>query len=665
MVISRVTPTRTRAKLAYRPDIDGLRALAVLAVVGFHLFPHAVPGGFAGVDVFFVISGYLITRIIVEAADAGTFSYLTFYAHRARRIFPALVVVLLVTMALVSLVLPPEEVERAGRHVAAGALFSSNFVLWHEAGYFDAASTTKPLLHLWSLGIEEQFYLLWPATMLLMARARRHRLAGVIVIGVASFAINVLTVGHDATAAFYSPASRAWELMIGAAVAVASLDARWDRAALPWREAASIGGMGLVLAAIAFFDAQLPFPGWYALVPTLGAALVISAGSDTWIGRRVLGHAGAVGIGRISYPLYLWHWPLLVLLRQATDAGGPAGATPAGAMVVVLLSFAAAYATYRFVELPLRHRSLVPIAKRASLALAGTAIVGALAVVWPASSYGDDPDTLIAREARRDWHSPKSNEAVYFATKGTGGPAIVFLGDSHMEMYYPTIKQAAEAQAPVPVIAFSTHGGCAVLPTVYSEVCAGAYARSMKLAALPSVRRVVIASKWDMYHFDDPTSRSSVDARRVFGLLARDIRMLRRLGKEVVIIASHPNAPEADPELLAAHLRVGFLGTRAPTRFAPSFPLPVFQKHAALANGWLRKVASETGARVIDPAEFLCSGAICPTTDERGKPLRIDANHLRPFAVTRYLTYVPELVVLAPRAAGAPRHQPPGHYARR
>jgi peptidoglycan/LPS O-acetylase OafA/YrhL len=663
---SRVTTLGTHGKLGYRPDIDGLRALAVLAVVAFHVYPHAVPGGFAGVDVFFVISGYLITRIIVEATDAGTFSYVKFYAHRARRIFPALVLVLLTTLALASLVLPPEEVERAGRHVIGGALFSSNLVLWHEAGYFDAASITKPLLHLWSLGIEEQFYLLWPATMLLLARARRYRLASVVAIGIASFVVNVLTVGPDATAAFYSPASRAWELMIGATIGVASLDSRWGGATRPWREAASIGGMGLIIAAIASFDAHLPFPGWYALVPTLGAALTICAGRDTWINRHVLAHKPAVTIGLISYPLYLWHWPLLVLLRRVTDDHGSAGGTTlTGGMVVVLLSFLAAYGTYRFVELPLRQRALAPVAKRASLALAGTAMLGVVTLAWPVSNYGDDPDTLTAREAQRDWQSPKSNEAVYFATKGAGGPTIVFLGDSHMEQYYPTIKQMAEAQAPVPVVAFSTHGGCAILPTVYPEVCSGAYARAMKLAALPTVRRVVIASKWDMYHFDDPTSKTPVDAQRVFGLLTHDIRKLRRLGKEVVIIASHPNAPEADPELLAAHLRIGFLGTRAPTRFAPSFPLAVFESHAALANGWVRKVASETGARVIDPAEFLCAAAACPTTDERGKPLRIDANHLRPFAVTRYLTYVPELVTLEPRAAGTPSHPRAGSYARR
>jgi peptidoglycan/LPS O-acetylase OafA/YrhL len=661
---SRVTTPSARDRLGYRPDIDGLRALAVLAVVGFHLFPHAVPGGFAGVDVFFVISGYLITRIIVEATDAGTFSYLKFYAHRSRRIFPALVLVLVTTVALASLVLPPEEVERVGRHVVAGALFSSNFALWHETGYFDAASSTKPLLHLWSLGIEEQFYLLWPAMMLLMSRARRHRLASVIAIGIASFAVNVLTVGPNPTAAFYSPASRAWELMIGAAVGLASLDARWGRAPQPWREAASICGMGLIVAAIARFDAHLPFPGWYALVPTLGAALTISAGRDSWINRRVLAHKGAVGIGLISYPLYLWHWPLLVLLRRVTDDHGPAGAaTLTGATVVVLLSFLAAYATYRFVELPLRRPPLARVAKRASLALAGAAVFGVVAVAWPVSNYGDDPDTLVAREAHRDWHSPKSNDAVYFATKGPGGPVVVFLGDSHMEMYYPTIKHAAETQAPVPVVAFSTHGGCAILPTVYPEVCAGAYARAMKLAALPSVRRVVIASKWDMYGFDDPGSKTPIDARRVFGLLAHDIEKLRRLGKEVVIIAAHPNAPEGDPELLAAHLRIGLLGTRAPTRFAPSFPRAVFEKRAALANGWLRKVASETGARVIDPADFLCSAVACPTTDERGKPLRIDANHLRPFAVARYLTYVPALVVVQPRVASPPRHRHARDYA--
>ena len=638
-------PPPPRYQHGYRPDIDGLRALAVLAVVGFHVLPNVVPGGFAGVDVFFVISGYLITRIIVTSADAGRFSFLTFYAHRARRIFPALVLVLLATMTLSSLMLTPDEVERVGRHVVAGALFSSNIALWREAGYFDAASSTKPLLHLWSLGIEEQFYLLWPAIILLLSKARRHRLAIVIAIGVASFAVNVLTIGPDPTAAFYSPASRAWELMIGAAIGIASLSAgRW-RPTQAWREGASIAGMGLIVAAFALLDGHLAYPGWYALAPTVGTALVISAGGDTWINRRVLAQRSAVAIGLISYPLYLWHWPLLVLFRRVTDEHGTAGGTsPSGALLVVVLALLAAYLTYRFIELPLRRRPLMRAARRASLALAGTAMLGAVAVAWPVSNYGDDPDTLVAQAAHRDWQSPKSNDAVYYVSKKRGAPVIVFLGDSHMEQYYPTIEQLVEAEVPRPVVAFSTHGGCAFLPTVYARVCAGAYARGMKVASLPTVRRVVIASKWYEYDFGDRGSTAPIDAPRVFGLLTQDIRTLRQLGKEVVIIASHPNAAEDDPELLAAHLRVGSLGTLAPTRFAKSFPLSEFEKRSALANGWLEKVATETGARLIDPAPYLCPSGVCRTMDENGKPLRTDAFHLRPFAVTRYLTYVPELV---------------------
>jgi len=207
----------------YRPDIDGLRALAVLAVVVFHAFPGKLPGGFVGFDVFFVISGYLITGLIYEEVVSGTFSIVEFYARRILRIFPALICVLLATLVLGLLVLHPWEYAQLGKHVVGGSYFYSNILLWSEAGYFDVEAQAKPLLHLWSLGVEEQFYLLWPIALLgLWGALRNHARVGVAVVMIASisFGMNILFIGENATAVFYSPATRIWELLVGASLSM-------------------------------------------------------------------------------------------------------------------------------------------------------------------------------------------------------------------------------------------------------------------------------------------------------------------------------------------------------------------------------------------------------------------------------------------------------------
>ena len=634
----------------YRADVDGLRAIAVLAVVAFHAVPRWLHGGFVGVDVFFVISGYLITGILIDANDSGTFGFLAFYARRARRIFPALVLVLLATIVLGALVLPEHDATRLGAHVIAGTLFSSNLLLWREAGYFDAASAAKPLLHLWSLGIEEQFYLLWPAAILLLSqpRLRKYRLAGIALIALASFALDVGTVGRDPTAAFYSPATRAWELMTGAMLAGIPLHRSVPLTSTSSRDALSIGGALLLLAAMLSFSAHTIFPGWAALLPVVGTAMLVAAGSDAWLNRRVLAHPMAVSLGLVSYPLYLWHWPLLVMVRRASATSAtPPELAPAVALCVVALSIVLAYATHRLLELPLRRRALFPVARRASLALAAMGVLGAITSV---SRDDLDADTLKARQARNDWATPKSDNAVYFVTASHDEPRVAFLGDSHAEQYYPSVKHALEGMSAPPVVAFSTYGGCPFFPGYYPRRCREVYARSMRLASSPSVQRVVIASAWDMYAANGDQGETShmgdAELRASFATLEVDVARLRALGKEVVVIGLHPHTERADPELLAAHRRLGRFGTTAPTTFASSFSLEEYRAHTRAVDESLARLAASTGATLIDPVTVLCPGGACLTMDDHGTPIRKDSNHLRPFAAVRYLTYVPALLSL-------------------
>jgi peptidoglycan/LPS O-acetylase OafA/YrhL len=338
--------------MSYRPDIDGLRAIAVLVVVLYHAFPDVLPGGFVGVDIFFIISGYLISSVLFQSIQSNSFSIFDFYSRRIRRIFPALSIVLLATGIYGWLALRADEFAQLGKHVAAGAGFVSNLVLWSESGYFDAAAETKPLLHLWSLGIEEQFYFFFPLLLWMVWRLKRSLLAATAVIAACSFAWNLYIYNRDTTALFYSPQTRFWELMIGVILAYMTAAPTRLKKFVGLRGSSIRALAGVLLVAFAVISGAWAraYPGAWALLPTLGAALLISAGPETWINKHLLSQKLMVGIGLISYPLYLWHWPLLAYARILE------GRTPPVSTRVwcVVVAFLLAYITYRVIEKPLR-----------------------------------------------------------------------------------------------------------------------------------------------------------------------------------------------------------------------------------------------------------------------------------------------------------------------
>jgi peptidoglycan/LPS O-acetylase OafA/YrhL len=330
----------------YRPDIDGLRAIAVMLVVNFHAFPEAMPGGFVGVDIFFVISGFLITGIIVRELDRQRFSLLAFYNRRIRRIFPALIVVLAATLVLGWLWMLPAAYAQLSADVFASAAFFSNVALLLQSGYFDIESGKKPLLHLWSLGIEEQFYLFWPLILMLVARLRLSILVAASVIGIGSFLLNVALIGSNPVATFYLPFTRAWELLAGAVLACS-----WNQVSQTGAASNLRASIGLVLIATAagVLDTKSAFPGWWAVLPVAGGALLLSA-PTAWFCRTLLASRPLVWIGLISYPQYLWHWPLLVFFGIIKF--GPL--TLVERELILGLSALLAWLTYWLVESPFR-----------------------------------------------------------------------------------------------------------------------------------------------------------------------------------------------------------------------------------------------------------------------------------------------------------------------
>ena len=346
--------------LKYRPDIDGLRAIAVLAVVGFHAFPELLRGGFIGVDVFFVISGFLISTILFENLEKNTFSISNFYSRRIKRIFPALLLVLVTCFVFGWFVLFPDEYKQLGKHMAGGAGFFSNILFWNESGYFDNAAEIKPLLHLWSLGIEEQFYIIWPLLLWAAWKLKFNLFLIIILVASISFYCNVKGIHTDTVATFYSPQTRFWELLFGSLLAWLTLykfDLQNDSSESKWHRFfnnfIATSGSLLIIYGLYQISKDANFPGSLALLPTFGAVLIISAGPKAWINRKVLSNPVLVWFGLISFPLYLWHWPLLSYAR-IVESGDPGANIK---LTLVCLSVLLAWLTYRLIEKPIRFGS--------------------------------------------------------------------------------------------------------------------------------------------------------------------------------------------------------------------------------------------------------------------------------------------------------------------
>nr|WP_249138977.1 acyltransferase family protein [Actibacterium sp. MT2.3-13A] len=494
--------------LKYRPDIDGLRAVAVLAVVFYHAGLTPFSGGFVGVDVFFVISGFLITSILRDEIARGRFRLANFYDRRVRRLFPALFVVLAASSIAAWAMLLPEDMRNFGQSLVAANLFVSNLLFWKEAGYFDTAAELKPLLHTWSLAVEEQYYLLFPLLIVGGARAFRAALGAVLAaIGAASLALAAWQVSHAPDAAFFLLPARFWELLTGAALAFLPGPATGRRGVT---EAIATCGLGLIALPIFAYSDLTPFPGLAAILPCLGAALLIYAGAD---GRSrvhgVLRWAPAVFFGRISYSLYLWHWPVLVFAKYY--AVRPLTAVETGS--AICLSVALAALSWRFVEQPFRGRRSA-FGRRT--VLAGAALATTLAVAFGLAADRSEglpgrlPADVLALtseaphiHARRDCHFASEKASVSdFCLRGAGGqaPRFLLLGDSHADMHGPGLFAAAAAL-----------GLTGVQFTDYGYVPAPGYARAGDqgryagnhamldelLAAYPEIDLVIYALFWN------------------------------------------------------------------------------------------------------------------------------------------------------------------------
>jgi peptidoglycan/LPS O-acetylase OafA/YrhL len=616
----------------YRPDIDGLRAISIVLVVGYHYF--GLPGGYVGVDVFFVISGYLITGILLDELDGGGLRLREFYARRVRRILPPLFIVLVTCLCVGWLFLLPYDFRVLAKESVAGALYVINFLFWQESGYFDASAVTKPLLHLWSLAVEEQFYLIWPALLLLGNACRRRTDVAILTVLVFSFLISVATAQHDQPAAFYSPLCRLWELAAGGLLAQLELKRRRaDERALsqPWRphwmrSGASYVGLAVILGAGGLYRGFQHFPGYLALAPVLGAGLTLAAGAESTPNRKFLASGPMVYIGKLSYCLYLWHWAVLILAGLIFHHKQSLFSNTGCLLVTCALSLA----TFYLCEQPIR---TIPVHsgntwKYLGAGTAAAAGIAAVALLMLSGRLARASDAklinrmyqrpangcmfrgLSAVEAKPEIFTPC--ETIQFPKR----PVVILVGDSHANALYGGLKPYLDARR-VNLIEYAVTNCMPLTTTGVSAVCA-ATARYF----LGKIRQIgpglVVLSA---YHLDWSKELPSDYPHRVI----QNMSALRRNGaRQVLIVGQVPTWDDPLPSILNREYLL--LGQDAPQR--------MFTGLVTESDGFdaaMHQASSDQGVSYFSLWETLCDSQGCETKVGNHLPddlIVYDSDHL-------------------------------------
>jgi peptidoglycan/LPS O-acetylase OafA/YrhL len=620
--------------VTYLPFIDGLRALAVLGVIAFHFGLLGASGGYVGVDVFFVLSGYLISGVIADAMRAKQFSLAHFYERRARRILPALFAAGLLSLCAALFLYVPRDFAAFAKSLAAAGAFGSNFVFAHDSGYFADAESVRPLLHTWSLAVEEQFYLLFPLLMMWApARFLPPALCAVLAL---SFAANIFTLDRNPEAAFYLLHTRAWELMAGALARLCFPGARLPRALA---EAGAAVGLGLILCCYFHYTRETPFPGWAALPPVLGAALVLRtcARRETLAGK-ILSARMPVLTGKISYGLYLYHWPLLVFARYFL------GRAPDLAQVMLLTAatFALAALSYVFIESPVRagrmlksRKAVFSVSAAGLLLMIAAGLLGARGLPQRFSAevlrYAEAADDKDMAPCVAQSLTPETACRVGADKK----PDFLLWGDSHAFAILPAVADLARKRGRAGY--FAAWSGCP--PLLDAEradghirfSCAEVNAAAMQLIKDARIKTVLLAARWDVYEqgFEQggaETARMPVIGYK--GLRGRDafenawrdtVRALQHAGVKVWVLRQVPPQLEDVPSALA---RAALLRRDPETLKRPYGDVAA---RLAAQDGAL---AGVPGVSVIDPLPLFCPEKSACLIEADGHALYTDSHHL-------------------------------------
>jgi peptidoglycan/LPS O-acetylase OafA/YrhL len=668
------TPTPA-APHAYRPDVDGLRALAILSVVFYHAGLRWLTGGFIGVDIFFVISGYLIGGHIYAELRAGAFSYREFYRRRAKRILPAFFAVIVFTLLAGLILLSPAEMTLLGRSAFAATLSASNLLFWGTDNYFAAKSDLNPLLMTWSLGVEEQFYLVIPLLMVFVARIRRSLiLPAILAVCILSFGFAWAAQASYPMAAFYLLSARAWELGIGVALAVAELNRKAMQPQARRTLVLSVAGLGLLLTPIFLFNAVAAFP-WPAALPSVVGTTMLLAVPGSWINRRLLALPPLVSIGRISYSWYLWHWPLLAFLHILYGDRLPIAA----ALLAIALSLGAAVLSYSFIEQPFRRSRLAPAPLLARYAVFSATLLGVCAALWlsrgipqrfPALATMEAADQTIKNDPCLASDADRPNLSAQCFDVSATRPSVALWGDSHAAALAPALRSSAndhgygfaelEKNSCTPLIG-ATH----YIPRLPLLAAACLRFNRSTFDLLQSDRRisvVVLVASWaaplnrswlDGWLSADPAHEPRVptpEATRQLYVesLARTIRALRAAGKQVIVLRDTP-AFGFDPlmrirtaRIPARHMLAHWFGARGADD--PGSARPAGDASIPIANSVLEEAVSQfPGVPLIDLAPALCPAPTLCSYRDGDTLLYVDSTHLSPAGATRALAAFPLL----------------------
>ncbi|CAI8727079.1 acyltransferase family protein [Pseudomonas sp. IT-P395] len=649
----------TNPNLKYRRDIDGLRALAVISVVIFHAFPTLVPGGFVGVDIFFVISGFLIGTILLKSIDRGTFSFSDFYARRIRRIFPALTLVLITCWVVGKLVLLPNEMTELSKHIAAGAGFVANFAFWYESGYFDTAAELKPLLHLWSLAIEEQFYLLFPMILWAAWKVRLSAIKLILAIGLVSLILNLYFIGVDPNATFYLLPTRAWELLAGTLLAWACLQPWWaskfEGQQSRLNDALSAAGLALIFFALFSFKPSDQFPGWRAILPVLGSVLLIAAGPSSVINRRIFSTRVAVAIGLISFPLYLWHWPLLAFARIVQSEETSIEIRSAAVAASILL----AWITYSLIEKPLR--AGIVKQPRQTPAFVGLMIViaiGGFATYKHPAATPLETKNEVARAIEINTAISLTNCATRFPDWNTmtDNPCLIqdglitsaVIGDSHAAHLFAGLSTYSKADKGLAVFPASCAApfydtSTAQKDKAAAKVRANAYRLINEAydyaSKNSSVVNVLLAHnpKCSWEDAVDIRNPGEKDFRKVLESgMRRSFEMLSDAKKNIVVVLDNPTLPFDPSACVTRPFRI------TEKNDGCSFPRKVYDQDSVNSayNEIVQRVAKDfTNVKIIDLASLFCDSDSCYAA-KGGKVLYNDRNHLSMYGSQYVAPYI-------------------------
>lgn len=607
---------------AFRADIQGLRAIAVGSVVLFHAFPSAVPGGFVGVDVFFVISGYLITKIIVREIDKQKFSIANFYRRRVRRIFPALLLVCAACFAAGSYLLSPGQFAELGRNLVSTSLFLANVDFWHSSGYFDGLASVKPLLHMWSLAVEEQFYIFFPPLIVLLRRLGSWRVVAATLVGLllCSLFVSELLVRRAPNTAYYLMPSRAYELLIGGIVAIGVVPAPSRQL---WRNATSILGLICILVSSFGFTERLPFPGILALLPCIGTAAVIHAGqvAPTAGGLMISGRPFRL-VGDLSYSLYLWHWPVLAFTRTAL-ASQLAARTAA---LAVGFAFVAALLTTKYVERPFLRKDFprLPYLVIAVATIMVTSAVGTFTYAhkgfasrFTASARSQFAASSDFNRRRVECHDAGNRERPYdaYCVYGTNTPPdVVVWGDSHgAEVVVPLGERAEEFGRSVRQITSSACPPARGYSSPERPRCADHNEAVLMSIVDDDAVRVVVLLVNQAHYSNTAALKRGYEAT---------VRALLEAKKDVVIIQPIPTMPVEPPSAVGMAVQHG----RNPGLLG--VPRRSFDAATSEWRSFLEGFRLTPHVSIFDPASVLCNESVCRMFDNDIGTLYWNHDHL-------------------------------------